>query len=348
MDRLEVLAKRVKMSRTTVAQYLKWLSGEHPTSEKRYFKVVPDFNEDSLNLQTVDVFFDTPSFDSLSYVEKLCELHPYTKFRARCYGGSSEVFAQFRIPKGTFKLLNRFLREEKKKGGLHEFRILPTEDIPSLFTIPRLEYWNNDSFTWKFDWNEWIGKPAISGIEEYREPIESKLDTLAKEDIWILSYLPLGMRRKQRLVIEDLKSEGVTISSQDFSRRLRHLKENFIPRYYVHIDIDAFDLYSNVIITAECPKGFTANLRRRLLSNSLPFQSTLKTTDTFMYWYLRMPPSHLSQLLNYLHERVENLRVSMVDHEKSYVYGLWADAFDEEKKSWRTDQDFLLCRNPQQ
>ncbi|MDF1538512.1 MAG: hypothetical protein P1Q69_06385 [Candidatus Thorarchaeota archaeon] len=345
LDRLEELAKRVNMSRTTVAHYLKWLSGEDSSSEKRYFRVVPDFDEGALDLQTVDVFFETPSFQSVKDVEELCYLHPYTKFRARCYSGNSEVFAQFRIPTGSENLLDRFFRESKRKGKFTNYRILPTENVPSLFTVPRLEFWDNESFTWNFDWDEWTQKPGLAGRENYKQESTSKLEYLCKNDIALLRFLSNGMRRKQRFIIEELRSQGISLSSQEFSRHFKFLRENFIPRSYVYIDIDAFDLYSNVVLTADSTNGFSTELRRKLLSNPIPFHSTLKATDSYLFWYLRLPPSHLSTLLYYLHERVDNLRVSMIDHEKSKVYGLWSEAFDETKKVWRIDTDFLLCRN---
>ena len=342
MDRLEILAKRVNLSRTAVSTHLKWLSGEDSSSTKRLFRVVPDLDEDALDLQTVDVFFQTPSLESMTHVEKLCDTHPYTKYRARCYGGGSEVFAQFRIPKNTTHLLQKFLRLSKKNGAFTSYRVLPTQNVPSIFTVPRLEYWNNKLFTWDFNWDEWLIAPSTKKSEEIPKLPSSKLELLTKNDILILSLLTRGSRRKQRVFIEELETQGVSISSQEFSRRLGVLKNNIILRYHVYIDIDAFDLYSNVIITADCKPNFASKLKKRLQSNPLPFRSTLKISDDFMFWYLRLPPSHLSQLLSYLHERVDNLRLSMVDYEKTEVYGLWSEAYDEEAKAWIKKPRFLL------
>jgi len=345
MDRLETLAKRVNMSRTSVANHLKWLSGEDPTSEKRFYRVVPDLDEDTLGLQTIDVFFETPTLVSMKKVEDLCETHPYTKYRARCYGGESEVFVQFRIPKGTTSTLRKFLQASKRDGDFKDYRILPTENVPSFFSTPRLEYWNIESFTWDFDWSKWLATPFQSGTASSHKQSPSKLDLLAKKDIQILHLLAKGVRRKQRVIIEELESLDMPTTSQEFSRRLRVLKENIITRYHVYLDIEAFDLYSNVIITADCKPDFSKEILSRLKSNPIPFRTTLKIKDDFMFWYLRLPPSHLSRLLNYLHENVDNLRLSTVDYEKTQVYGLWSDAFIEETNSWRIDSDFLLGRD---
>ncbi|MFW9847590.1 MAG: hypothetical protein ACFFF4_00515 [Candidatus Thorarchaeota archaeon] len=345
MDRLETLAKRVKLSRTSVASYLKWMSGESKSSDKRYFRVVPDFNENALDLQTVDVFLDTPTLESIEKTETLCDKHPYTKYRARCYGGHSKILAQFRIPKNTSNLLTRFLNESKRHNEFEDYQILPTEDVQSLFTLPRLEHWNNKSFTWDFDWEKWASESVKRSKQIESLPNESKLHLLKKSDIAILGRLSQGMRRKQRVIIEELKEEGFDFTSQEFSRRLRILKNHFITRYHVYIDIEAFDLYSNLIITGKVTPKFSQDLQDRLQLHPIPFRSTLKITDCFMFWYLRLPPSHLSQLLNYLYKNMDGLNLSMVDYNKTWGYYIWADAFDDETGGWRKDTDFLLCHD---
>ncbi|MHA2426354.1 MAG: hypothetical protein ACXAEF_16310, partial [Candidatus Thorarchaeota archaeon] len=228
MDRLESLAKRVKVSRTTVASYTKWMAGESSTSDKRYFRVAPDLDDAALEMKTIDVLIDTPTIESVNNVETLCNNHPYTKYRARCYGGESKVFAQFRIPNNTTKILARFLKEAENRGDAAGYEILPTDNVQPLFTTPRLEYWNNASFTWEFDWEKWAKKPVPKGRIKSVVPSESKLHLLKQSDVAILGMLPHGVRRKQRHIMDDLKTEGYEFTSQESSRRLRVLKENFI------------------------------------------------------------------------------------------------------------------------
>ncbi len=343
MDTLEMLAERVNKSKTTVANYLKWLSGESKSSKKRYFRVVPHLNEGALDLYTVDVFFETPTHEELEAVERLCDAHPYTKYRARSYGGSSELFAQFRIPKGTMSLLKRFLDRTKKESVFSDYRILPTEEIQPIFSVPQLEFWNQRNFTWDFDWSRWF--ELDGGNSEKRGAAdESKLNLLTRPDMSILSSISTGgIRRKQKDIMNELKSKGVEFTSQEFSRRLQLLKDHFITQYHVYLDIDAFDLYSNVIITGHCDTDFSKMFKARLLHESFPFRSTLRIKDDFMFWYLRLPPSHLSKLLDYLHHHLDNLRLSTIDYEKTAVYGLWDEAFDEDRAQWRVDENFMMC-----
>ncbi len=341
MARLDVLAKRVGLSRTTVASYLKWLSGENPL-KKRYFRVVPDFNEDALNMRTIDVLFDTPDYNSLRRVEEICDKHPYTKYRARCYGGLSHVFAQFRIPKGTKPVLSEYLRDLKRKEVFQDFRVLPTKSVETIFTVPRLEHWDIDFLSWNFDWSDWLDSPIDLGSSVRSLPADdSKLGLLTRDDVYILSILPRGVRRKQKEMISDLKKQGVDFTSQEFSRRLKMLNEHFVSRYHVYVDIAAFDLYSNVIITATCEPEFSQSLKDRLATNPLPFRSTLKISDDFFFWYLRMPSSHLSELVHFLHPNVDSLWMSNVDYTQTEVYILWPSAFNGQSKEWITEEEFM-------
>jgi hypothetical protein len=120
------------------------------------------------------------------------------------------------------------------------------------------------------------------------------------------------------------------------------LNEKFVRDYIVYLDTDAFDLYSNVLLTATCDIQFAKQLELRMKSNPIPFQSTLKVKDGFILWFLRLPPSHLSTFLAYLQEQVTNLNLSLLDYLSSQVYGVWSGAFIESKKEWRIDQRFLI------
>lgn len=341
METVEKLAEAVGYSRTTVSQNLKWLAGESKDSEKSYFRVAPELDETALGLETVDVFFKTDNFPEIKQLESLCDRHPYTKYRARCYGGNSGLFAQFRIPIGTVKLIDQSLQKYCKLLKA-EYQILPTLETDPAFSTSRLEHWDSKTFTWKFDWNEWFSFSSRSKKKGVAHSSKIRTDLLSQEDIMILSHLARGSRRKNVDIIRSLKKEGIHFTSQDFSRRLQMLKDHFIMGYHVFIDPDAFDLYSNVILSIKCDEEYGENLRSSLLGNPPPFRSTLKVNEDFVFWYLRLPPSHLSSLLNNLRETVHQLDVTMVDYHMSEVYALWAEAFDDETHRWKDDLDFIV------
>lgn len=341
MGRIEQIASRVNLSRTTVSRDLKWLSGEQPNSSRRFFRVGPDFNESALGLETVDVFLETSNFESLTELEKFCDLHPYIKYRARCFGGHPGVFSQFRIPIGSSFLIESLLKKIKTKKIIVNYEILPTIGVKPIFSVTRLEHWNSESFTWDFDWKKWA-TTKIRKIPTKTRMEDSLTNLLESRDIDILNQLGHGARRKQKDIIAALENKGIEITSQDFSRRIALLNERFIRDYIVYLDTDAFDLYSNVILTAKCDSDFAKQLETRMISNPIPFQSTLKVKNGFLLWFLRLPPSHLSTFLAYLQEQVLDMNVSLLDYQSSEVYGVWSGAFDESEKKWIQNQKFMV------
>ena len=341
MARIEQLAKRVNLSRTTVSRDLKWLSGEDSKSSRRYFRVGPELNEPALDLETVDVFLETSDFESLSILEKVCDAHPYTKYRARCFGAHPGLFTQFRIPIGTIEHIKSLLKKLRTQKHLEQFTILPTIGADPIFSVTRLEHWNIESFTWDFDWKKWANTKGRTPPKDQASP-KPLIHLLESRDISILNQLGHGARRKQKAIIDDLDKEGIQISSQDLSRHLALLNEKFIRSYMLYLDTDAFDLYSNVLLTATCDSEFAEQLELRMKSNPIPFQSTLKVKGGFLLWFLRLPPSHLSTFLAYLQEQVKDLNLSLLDYFSSQVYGVWSGAFIESEKSWRIDRKFLV------
>lgn len=340
-DKIEKIADRVGLSRTTVSKDLKWLQGVTPKSEKRYFRVVPDFDEAALGLETLDVFIEVKRFESIKALEKLCDDHPYTKYRARCYGAYRGLFVQFRIPIGSTPMISELLRLAEEKGILLDFTILSTSSEDPVFSVSQLKHWNRESFTWDFDWGKWAAKEIKVKPKKATTSVPN-LDILTKRDVGILTQLSFGARRKQKDIIEALKRENFPFTSQDFSRRLQILSKNFIRGWNVFYDYGTFDLYSNVILTARCKTKFAKDLEARMSSKPIPFRSTLKIKGGFLLWFLRLPPTHLSSVLTYLQENVDELNVSIVDYMHSQVYALWAEAFNEETRSWRTDSAFMV------
>ena len=342
LETTQDLSRRVDYSRSTVAKYLKWLDGKSEESPKKFFRVVPEFDEAALGLFTLDVFLKTDRYESIMNLEQLCDAHPYTKYRARSYGGIPGLFAQFRIPIGSQNHLRTLLESKINVKYLDSFWILPTANTHPIFSIARLEHWDNNSFTLDFDWSSWIESDVE--IPPVKKPKQSapRLDLLSKKDMYILSDLVHGARRKQKEIIDKFSKRGIEFTSQEFSRRLKVLQDYFTQGYHVFIDPEAFDLYSNVILTANVEERFALELQAKMLSNPIPFRSTLKIADEFLFWYLRLPPSHMSRVLEYIHRNSSNLMVSLVDYENTEVYGIWPETFDEESKSWRTSSEFMI------
>lgn len=336
------LTERISFSQATLYKDLKWLSGEHPKSKFRYFRVVPDFNEAALGLETVDVMIQVSNFEQYAELEEILDNHPYTKYRIRTHGATNGLFVQFRIPHGTSKhivALLESLRDMNKLGG---YRILPTREVESVYTVSRLKNWDLKTFSWSFDVGSWAASKhrAIKYCSRKKEA--SRLDLLKKLDIKVMCHLTRGARRKHSQIIDALSEEGVSITSQDFSRRLKLINANFVDGYRMFIDADAFDLWSNVLVTASVTKEFSEDLRGRIQSGTFPFRSTMKLSEDFLLWFIRLPPGRVTELVNYLHSTTSDMNLSLADYRRSEVYCLWDEAFEEEQHEWKKDRSFMV------
>ncbi|TFG08046.1 ArsR family transcriptional regulator [Candidatus Thorarchaeota archaeon] len=341
MDTIQELAEHVKFSRTTVSEYLRKMSSKGRDPSTRLFRVVPQLDEVALGLNTIDCFIMSRHLENLERMEALCDEHPYTKYRARCYGAHSGLFAQFRVPRGTNAMITDLLKRAKSAGFVEAFSILPTDKQPPLFSTSRVANWNPDTFTWRFDWDRWFDQEADTIIPQKRGG-EQFLDLLTKKDLHIICQLNHGARRKQKDMIGKLGKAGIEFTSQDFSRRLKRIEDRFISGYHVFVEPTAFDLYTNVILTATCDSDVIYRLQSRMTAHPIPFRSTLKTNENYLFWYLQLPPSHLSALLGRMHAISHAFVVTMLDYHTSQVYGPWAEAFDENSGSWRQDRNFMV------
>ena len=334
------LTQKSGFAQTTVYQDLKWLGGNHPKHSFRYFRVIPDLDEVALGLETVDVLIEVSTFGQYVGLEVALDNYPYTKYRIRTHGSTNGLFVQFRIPHGTAPYLNDYLEKLRRQNKLSGYRILPTQDTESLNTVSSLKNWDLNTFSWSFDVDDWA-KTKSKRIRFNHLKGASKLSLLKKLDIKVMCHLTRGSRRKQTQIIDALAEDGVTITSQDFSRRLRAINENFVKGYRMFIDPDAFDLWSNILVTAAVTKEFSEELRGRVQENSFPFRSTMKLTDDFLLWFVRLPPGHVSELVDYLHRVTIDMQLNLADYRRSEVYCLWDAAFDEQDHQWRSDKQFL-------
>jgi len=341
MDLLKDLAKRVGNSPTTVSKDLKWLSGEHPSQKTRFFRVVPDLNEGALGLVTVDVFLEIRNLSNIRIIEKFCDDHPYTKYRARCFGYHSGLFVQFRVPKGTESFLKSLFSGLKKQDIVVDYTVLSTTGVEPIFSTSLLKHWNSSSFTWDFDWNGW-SKKKVKSTPDSDKLIDSVVHILTSREISILTQLSYGARRKQIEIIRALEKDSVSYTSQDFSRSLALLNDQFIKNYMIFLDPEAFNLYSNVLLTAKCTNTFVDDLASRLKTHPIPFRSTLRVNGDEFLWFLRLPPNHLSSVFTYLLANVEELDTSLLDYQTSVAYGVWSGAFNDNQRGWIESRKFIV------
>ncbi|MEA2071831.1 MAG: hypothetical protein U9O98_11155 [Asgard group archaeon] len=313
------------------------------SSSKNCFNVVGTINLWNLGLEGIDVLVECDSEKKLQYIENLCYQHPYTSYRARCFGDINGLLVQFNMPIGHSNFISELFSHLKTNKQIDNFSLLPFQKSSPIFTTPNVDFWNPNTYQWTFDWEDWFTyniKPQ-KRKKSHGEPGTAK-KWLTKSHLAIISELGVNARRKNIDIIKKLKKDGFDFTPQTFSRYLKKVKNNCIKNYRVFLKPTVFDLYSTVLIWGEADKKVVKDLEVRLLSLTFPFSSTFKTNQENLFWYLHLPPSHLSNLLFTLRKKLTDMHFNFIDYNRAQSYFLWPQTFDEEKQDWIVNEDFLL------
>jgi DNA-binding Lrp family transcriptional regulator len=337
----EWLSKRVGMSKSIVYGIIQDLLA----SEKPFFSVVANSNLWNLGLENHDVLVAVDDNETIKTIEtKLCYNHPYTIYHARCFGNTNGMLIQFTMPLDSKHFLKELFDAVQQKQFIQEYTILPFHNSQAIYSAPNVDFWNPEVHKWEFNWEEWFtaelkpfSLPTPNG-----EPGKVK-EWLTTTDVRILRELTKNARRKNVEIIDALNKAGYEMTPQTFSRRLKMIKKHCVANYRVFLNPTVFDLYSSILIHGSGKKKDIEDLQKRMLDIPIPFSSTFKTnTNNQLFWYIHLPPSHLSDLLYYLRNRLSDMRFYYVDFNRAQSYLPWPPTFQEEKQQWNQEKSFLV------
>nr|NHJ85746.1 hypothetical protein [Asgard group archaeon] len=106
------------------------------------FNVVATTNLWNLGLESLDIIVEVDNEEKTQLIEKLSFTHPYTFYRARCFGDSNGILIQFNIPMNSQKLIIELFEILKEKKFIDNFIVLPFKNAEPIFTTPNLDHWN--------------------------------------------------------------------------------------------------------------------------------------------------------------------------------------------------------------
>lgn len=336
------LSEKVGLAKSVVYGYVQELA-EWPGTGESYFVVAANPHLENLGLQLVDVLVEADSEPKLEAVERICQKHPYTVYRARCFGDTNGMLTQFRIPIGNTGKIEELFGKASKRGVCDDFKILPFVDSTPTYTTMDIDHWNHDIGHWEFNWEKWFSEEAkLNQPTETKQALGSEKSWLSREDIIIIRELTKNARQKNKDIMATLKKAGIEMTSQAFSRKLARIKKRCINGYRVQINPFAFDSYNPVLIWGEGKIEDIQSLQARISKNPIPFTSTFKTDDGNLFWYLHLPATHLSDLLFHLRPILHDLRFNHIDYVRSSTYYLWPETFNEKEHDWKNDSNFMI------
>jgi DNA-binding Lrp family transcriptional regulator len=337
-----VLAKQIGVSAPTARSWLESLK-----EERVFVGVHANLRARRIGLEMDDFLLQVESHKALQQIEKFCEAHPYTSYRARVFGGENQgIMLQFRQPDAARNHLLEAFNVMRKNGLIRNVRELPTLDVEygSTFTRPRLDAWDPEKMVWKFNWDEWwascpeVVVPRQESSSNKEQSVE--VDAL---DVRILQEIGTNARRKNIEIIEalgmDKNEPGI---QQKISSRIKRLGDEVVANYRVYINWTYFDVYNTALIIAKADDDMTNRLISYLPKNKFPFSSSIRKIKTGYVWSARLPSAHLSELITLNWQIAKSYEVLILDYRQSQVYGLWAETFDANKNMWRAEREFCL------
>ena len=333
------LAKQIGVTPPTARAWLDDLKQEHV-----YGGVHANLRSRRIGLELDDFVLRVDSFQSLERIERFCDLHPYTSYRARVFGGEKQgIMLQFRQPDEARTHLLQAFDAMKKEGLVKEIREIPTLSVQygSMNTRPKFSAWDHEKMSWSFDWNKWWSKePRRAG------PVEPEMENVSlfkldKLDVELLQEVTMNARRKNTEIIEAMKySKNEPGIQQKVSTRLKTLEAELIEDYRVFIYWTHFDVYNTPFIIAKAEEDITKRLMTKLGEGEFPFASNIRRTRNGFVWSARLPSNHVSELMALVWSITESYEILMIDYKHSQIYGLWAEVFDENAMNWRTSKTF--------
>jgi DNA-binding Lrp family transcriptional regulator len=334
---IEELARKTGASKPTVAKRLRELQ------EQKLFRVKPLLNYHNLGQEAVDVMLETDSLEKILRLEEIATKHPYTSYRARCYGWVNGLLMQFRTPIGTRPHIEELIKRLQDEGTVSNYEVLPSGSGFSERTSMKLSGWNHESMSWDFDWNKWFEITPLKALPEMEagEPGKS-LKWLTQKDTHIIYELMDGSRRKNIDIVKAIQDEGVPMTPQTFSRRYQMIRKECLAGFIVAFKPEAFDIHNNVLIVGEGNEKEISKLGARIREPSIPFESTFRSSKDKIFWFIRLQASLLSGLLSNLYSRLDKMSVYILDYNNCYFYYPWPKYLDEEHHKWMDDYDFMV------
>jgi len=279
---------------------------------------------------------------------KLSIEHPYTIYRAKCFGAVDGVYMQFRVPSGTGNYIDELFGRLKGQSLIADYQILEFGINQVIYTTVKLESWILDKLAWNFDWKEWFSTPLspIKSSGYTTQPIKSPgyvKKWLRQRDVAILNELAIGARRKNKVIMEVLQEKSqIDFSPQSFSRRFMKIKDECVDLFRVFIDPNAFQLITPVLILGNGDSNKIRELMMRLKGDPIPFNSVLKTRDAQFFWYLQVPSIFLTYILNKLQGFLTEYQFFYIDVGTVRSWGLWLETFDDSKRDWIQTREFMV------
>jgi len=300
-------------------------------SQKILLGVSSQISPFAVGLETIAIFAEV-SPENWSIFEKVCDYHPYTRYRIRSFGAVNGIFALFSIPFHTTHILIDLLEKLKRRGNIQNYELeIPTSSFITSETD--FSYYDVDK-GWSFNWEKWEETLNEAGAVGLESPPPSVLQRLNETDMRILRQLSINARRKNKEIAEVLGIEPYHLS-----RRWKALeKMNVIKSYRVLVGNQLLQITSHAILRCKASNDGVGRIAAAV--KQLPFQSTLIPVLNGFILYTTTTSLDFPVLITALRKRCSSMDFMWCDYRSGFRYWFYDEPFKDGQ--WIEDPHFMV------
>ncbi|HUT80107.1 MAG TPA: winged helix-turn-helix transcriptional regulator [Candidatus Bathyarchaeia archaeon] len=297
------------------------------------------YNPVVLGLDRISVIAKVQSLNKLLLLEKACDEHPYTHYRARAFGGDFGLFMQFDTPINTTKLLDDFFKKLEKESIIKNYELLSSIGIRNE-NYADLKRYNIKMSNWNFSWNDWFSSLPDSKLKiQAAKKLPIDYSKFQENHFRILRMLTANGSIKQIDIKDKLK-----ISKTQAHREYNYVMENYIETIRFIYNREIFDLTETyVAIGYELTDKKITQIFNAIRNNPPPFRLALDIlADNKILLWADMGPTQASNFAFSMWQKNELTKIHTLDTKKSRLYWFYPDNFDFKEKCWKIDDDYYI------
>ncbi len=302
-----------------------------------------------IGLLRLHVFFHkVTSPSALEKLIELCEVHPYTHYRAVTYGEGMDFYSQFDVPPEIIGEMEKLFEELKTQKLFKKYSIIKTN-----YVVRSCLNFNN----WSFNFNDWslvdrspLGLPNqletlwknfienhdVAKPKKVTPTFKGRFDEI---DMKLLRELSINGKVSSTF-LENIYDRDVTT----ISRRLKNLKEKVALNYVLYYDRSAFNLDYIQMVSGKLKPDDELNLNTFtgfLESGLLPFETNLVIDGNNFIWYMHTPSSYAPMITDFIWKHASEVRIYQFYTQIARTYYFYYENYLGRKK-WRTDEEYVL------
>lgn len=298
--------------------------------DKVLYGVSATINPYSVGLKIVAAFVQT-SPSKLKLFERVCDLHPYTHYRVRCFGPINGIFSIFTVPSEKEYMIVELLQKLESEGIVEGSRV----EIPVATSVGGETDFSlyDPEHSWRINWSEWSKKIEEAEPLKFKTP-KNMLSALKESDMRILHELSKDIRRKRSLI-----ASAAGVRPYHLSRRWKFMETaGVIQTYRVLVGMQLLQITSHSILKCRCSMEETRKVANAIIK--LPFQTSLIPLEEGFILYITTTSSDFPKLVEALSKHVTIEETYWCDYGSSLRYYFYNEAFQNGK--WRDDEDYMV------